>query len=217
MAINLAIPGHTFNRVGRCLGIILTVCFLAACASRPPQDTGDVCQIFKEKRNWYKATKRSEKTWGTPPEVTMAFIHQESHFNGKAKPERKKLLGIIPWKRPSTAKGYSQALDTTWLNYQNQTGNFFADRNNFSDAADFIGWYNHQTYKRNRVAKTDAYRLYLAYHEGQGGLERGTYKSKPWLIDIAKSVNTLSKQYHQQLKGCEKELRPNFLMNLFFG
>ena len=43
-----------------------------------------------------------------------------------------------------------------------------ADRDDFNDAIDFIGWYNDQSSRRSKISKSDAYNLYLAYHEGQG-------------------------------------------------
>ena len=47
------------------------------------------------------------------------------------------------------------------------------------DALDFIGWYNHRTRRQLGIPLTDAQRLYLAYHEGQGGYRRGTWRDKP--------------------------------------
>ena len=76
----------------------------------------------------------------------MSFVYQESSFKADAKPERDKLLGVIPWFRPSTAVGYSQALTKTWEDYKDETGNNRANRKNFDDSADFIGWYASKGY-----------------------------------------------------------------------
>src|SRR5690606_16932254 len=97
-------------------------------------------------------------------------------------------LGVIPWKRPSSAFGYAQALDSTWDLYRRDANNFLASRADFDDAMDFVGWYNHTSYQRNRIARDDAYSLYLAYHEGHGGYARGTYRGKPWLLERARGV-----------------------------
>lgn len=200
----------------RCLSLGLVALVVSGCASRPPSNIDDVCQIFRENKGWYRAAVRTEKRWGSPVEVSMSIMYQESAFKSNAKPERTKLFFIIPWARPSSAKGYAQALDPTWKAYQQETGNGFADRNNFYDAIDFIGWYNAKTYKRNKVAKHDAYRLYLAYHEGQGGLERGTWRNKRWLINTAKTVDRRSKDFAKQLKGCERELKGGILSRILF-
>ena len=61
---------------------------------------------------------KTEKRWGSPAYVTLAFIKQESDFQQGAKPERIKLLGFIPWKRKSSAYGYAQAIDGTWDIYK---------------------------------------------------------------------------------------------------
>ena len=106
---------------------------LSACVSSPPEKPDNICEIFQEKRSWYKAAIRSEKRWKLPPYVLMAFIHQESSFQAKIKPERKKLLGVIPWLRPSSSVGYSQALKNTWQDYKNETGNSRASRTDFNE------------------------------------------------------------------------------------
>jgi len=136
----------------------------------------------------------------------MAIIHQESKFNAKAKPPRKKLLWVIPWKRPSSSYGYSQALKQTWENYKKDSGNSGADRDEFSDATDFIGWYSHQALKRCGIPKDNAYDLYLAYHEGFGGYKKGTYLRKGWLMNVAKKVNARANTYHRQLQACQNKL-----------
>jgi hypothetical protein len=35
------------------------------------------------------------------------------------------------------------------------------------------------------ISRRDAYRQYLAYHEGQGGYKHRTYEKKPWLIKVS--------------------------------
>ena len=73
--------------------LIILVLILSACVSSPPEKPDNICDIFQEKRSWYKAAIRSEKRWKLPPYVLMAFIHQESSFQAKIKPKRNKLLG----------------------------------------------------------------------------------------------------------------------------
>ena len=99
---------------------------LISCTSAPPQDPDNICNIFKEKRSWYKAAKRTEDRWKLPPYVLMSFIFQESSYQAKIRPEREKLFGVIPWTRPSSAKGYSQPLVSTWEDYKKETGNRLA-------------------------------------------------------------------------------------------
>ena len=167
--------------------------------------------IFGEQRSWYKASRKSAERWGTSVPVIMAIIHQESSFKAKAKPPRSKIFWIFPGPRPASAKGYAQAIDGTWDTYRKATGRWSADRNDFKDASDFIGWYIDQTAKTNGVEKTDAEQLYLAYHEGQGGYAKATYRSKPWLTKVAKKVAARSIAFDSQLKGCERRFKKRFL------
>ena len=180
---------------------------LSSCASSPPRHVDNLCHIFDEKSGWYKQAKVAEKSWGSSIPVMMAIMRQESSFRAKAKPPRTKILWIIPGPRPSSAYGYPQAKDETWQWYRKSSGNRFADRDEFDDAIDFIGWYNAQTNKRNRVKLSDTYNLYMAYHEGHGGYERGTYRSKQWLKQVARKVASRAQTYKKQLQGCEKRMR----------
>ena len=71
----------------------------------------------------------------------------ESDFDWLAKPARQKLFKVIPYKRPSSSFGYSQAIKGTWKQYKDETGNKYALRTRFKDSVDFIGWYTNKTEK----------------------------------------------------------------------
>lgn len=176
------------------------------CASAPPPNVEDICAIFEDRKSWYRAARKSAKTWGTPIHVQLAIIRQESSFRFDARPPRARLLGFIPWKRPSDAYGYAQALDSTWQAYVDDTGRRFADRDDFGDAIDFVGWYTDQSHKIAGISKWDPYNQYLAYHEGQGGWKRGSFRSKAWLRKTAQNVDYRAKEWGGQLSRCEGDL-----------
>ncbi len=189
--------------------------FIVACTSIKDVNTADSCIIFEEKRNWYKATKKSYETWGAPISLQLAIINQESSFKQFAKPQRKRLLGIIPGSRPSTAFGYAQVTNPTWNWYKLKTSNNNASRANFKDVTDFIGWYVNQTNKMLGISKNDYFNQYLAYHEGHNGWKKQTFNSKKWLIDVAKNVETRAKLYNKQFKNCEDKLNKKGLFGIF--
>jgi len=180
--------------------------FIISCSTIKPNITANSCELFKEKRNWYKATKKSYDKWKVPISLQLAIINQESSFKQYAKPQRNKILGIIPGKRPSTAFGFAQITDPTWNWYKSKTGKKNSSRANFYDISDFIGWYVHQSYIMLGIPKKDAFNHYLAYHEGQGGWKKESFKSKKWLIEAAKVVEINTNKYNNQLKKCEKDL-----------
>src|SRR5690348_1114394 len=131
------------------ISFILLFVLLTSCAiHHPPSDVNNLCTIFREYPRWYKDAKDVERRWKVPVPVQMAIIHQESKFNARARPPRKKLLWIIPWKRPSSAYGYTQALRDTWKHYKQNNGGLFSSRDNFGDGVDFIGWYANQAHTR---------------------------------------------------------------------
>lgn len=149
-----------------------------------------------------RAMRRAERNWNVPVHVQMAVIHQESRFDGDIRPPFRYALGVIPMGRQSSAIGYSQALDGTWDEYIAATGNNRARRTDIADATDFMGWYMNLTVERNNIPLTDARRQYLAYHEGHTGYSRGSYNSKPWLLEVATRVEARAERYRQQLERC---------------
>lgn len=154
--------------------------------------------------------------YGVPIHVPMAMMYQESSFRSDALPARDYVFfGLIPWGRISSAYGYSQALTPTWQDYIRETGNRGADRDDFDDAIDFMGWFISKTYKINGISKWDAYTQYLNYHEGWGGYRKKTYNKKQWLVKVAKKVNDRSYRYAKQLKTCESDLDKNWFQRLF--
>ncbi len=177
--------------------------FVSACSSIP-KNTADGCSIFLERYLWYKHAKKTELKWGTPIYLQLAIIKMESDFDWLAKPERYKLFKVIPYKRPSSSFGYSQAVKGTWKQYKEETGNKYALRSRFKDSVDFIGWYTNKTEKILKISKKDAFRQYIAYHEGWGAYKN--YKNKQKVIGLAKRVEKQSKKYKKQLNDCKSSL-----------
>ena len=178
--------------------------FLISACSSIPKNTADGCSIFYEKYFWYKHTKKTEKKWGVPIYIQLAIIKTESDFNWLAKPKRLKLFKVIPYKRPSSSFGYSQAVKGTFKQYKNETGNKLARRTRFKDSVDFIGWYMNKTEKILKIPKTDVYRQYIAYHEGWGNYKN--YKNNKKVIILAKRVTSQAEKYRKQIKQCQRKL-----------
>ena len=183
--------------------ILFIIFFLSACSSIP-KNASNSCSIFEEKYLWYKHAKKTEKKWGTPVYLQLAIIKMESSFNRFAKPPRQKLFKIVPYKRPSSSFGYSQAVKGTWKQYKEETGNKFATRSRFKDSVDFIGWYTNKTEKILKVSKKDAFKQYIAYHEGWGNYKN--YQNNNKVINLAKRVEKQSNIYKQQLSECKNSL-----------
>ena len=187
---------------------VSTLLLLAGCATSPPSKQNNLCEIFREKPQWYEDAVEMQDEWGTPIQIAMAIIKQESSFRHDAKPPKDYLLGFIPWGRVSSAYGYAQAQDPAWDDFQRAT-DYGGSRTNFDDSLMFIGWYTSETQKTLGVSKWDTYHQYLAYHEGRGGFKRKSYQSKPTLIIVARKVEQQAKDYGWQLKQCRQELEDN--------
>lgn len=189
---------------GRATRLVL-LCLIAAvtgCAAARPARTDDACAIFAQQPRWYEEAHDSYAKWGVPVPLQLAVIHQESDFVSDVRPPRGTFLWIFPGARPSSAYGYGQVLESTWGDYQDAAGGVFADRDDFGDVVDFIGWYGTIGERRFGIPKTDPYAFYLAYHEGHTGYVRGTYKKKRRLQAIATEVAHRTRRYARQLDAC---------------
>ena len=185
------------------LYLFITLILISACSS-VPKNTADGCSIFSERYLWYKHAKKSEQKWGTPIYLQLAIIKMESDFDWLAKPPRQKLFKVIPFKRPSSSFGYSQAVKGTWEQYKNETGNKLASRVRFKDSVDFIGWYTNKTQSLLKIPINNAFKQYIAYHEGWGNYK--DYKENKKVIGLANKVQKQSKIYKNQLLECQNSL-----------
>jgi hypothetical protein len=181
-------------RIGlACLALMLGGCVTSV---KPPHNTSDACAILDEKARWEDHIFDAARSWGVSPGTILAFMRQESSFRHNARPVDRNGRPL------SSALGYSQALEGTWADYERSQGR--GKRKSFEDSADFIGWYLDRINKQTGIAKTDSRALYLAYHEGPGGYRRGSYATKPWLLQVATRVGTQASLYDTQLRGCER-------------
>ena len=179
---------------------------ISGCSSIP-KNTSNSCSIFSERYLWYKHAKKSEQKWGTPIYIQLAIIKWESGFNWLAKPPRQKIFKVIPYKRPSSSFGYSQAVKGTWEQYKKETGNKVASRARFKDSVDFIGWYTNKSKSILNISQKDAFKQYVAYHEGWGNYKY--YKKNEKVINLAKRVEKQSSIYKKQLSQCSNSLNKN--------
>ena len=198
-------PKKIFNNIKIKFLYFLIFSFLVSCSSIP-KNTQDACSIFSERYLWYKYVKNSSEKYGAPVHIILAFVNKESGFDRYARPERTKLFKIIPYKRPSSSLGYSQAVKKTWEQYKNETNNPLALRARFKDSVMFIGWYINKTHKINKIPFTDSYRQYLNYYLGWGNYAKKVYKTDKKAIIFAKSVEKQSNIYRGQLIECQKSL-----------
>ena len=189
--------------------IYLIVFFFLVSCSSVPKYPANACKIFGERYLWYKHVKKSSEKYGAQVHIILAFVNKESGFNRWAKPERKKIFKVIPYKRPSSSFGYSQAVNKTWELYKKETGNTLALRTRFKDSVMFIGWYMNKTNIINKIPMGDPYRQYLNYYLGWGNYAKQVYKTDKKAIIFAKSVEKQSKIYKNQLKECQKSLNRN--------
>jgi len=191
----------------------LTGC--AMLAPSPPAKQSNICEIFREQPDWYDYARASQARWDTPIATQMAFIERESSFRSHVRPPRQTLLGFIPWTRPSSAYGYAQAQDPVWGEYEADAGRLFARRTHMKHATDFIGWYNARTQRMTGVSLNNPEHLYLAYHEGQGGYTRGSWRGKPAVRRAARQVAANAARYQSQLAACEAEFRCDGLLEIW--
>ena len=197
------------RQMSRLFLAVMLVAVLGSCGARngsAPRNLDNACNILIERSDFVRAFRDADRRWGVEPHVLMAIIYQESKFKANARTPHQYALGVIPLGRQSSAYGYPQALDSTWEEYQKATGSRGARRDDIRDAADSMGWYMTKTTEVTGVSLNDVRNQYLAYHEGRGGFQRGTYKAKSWLLRIAAEVADRAQVYKSQLSSCKVRL-----------
>ena len=190
---------------------LIILFFLASCTSVPkyPQDA---CKIFGEKYFYLKHSRAASEKWGIPISSILAVINKESGFRRFAKPKRKKLFKIIPYRRPSSSFGYSQAVNKTWELYKKENNKPIALRISFKNSSDFIGWYFWKTNKINNISFTDTRNMYLNYYLGWGAYKAKAYQQDKKAIIFAKSVEKQAKIYKNQLRECKSVLKKSYII-----
>ena len=188
------------------LGALLAAVLVVGCAGAPPRQQTDLCAIFRERPDWYEAARGSYRKWGVSVPLQMAVIQRESSFRSDARPPRTWFLGFIPGPHLSTAYGYGQVLDGTWERYQRATGNGGADRNDFEDVTDFIGWYGSVGQARHGISARSPEAFYASYHVGHAGYKRGLHRSNATAQRAIRDVRRRSGIYATQYKRCRAEL-----------
>ena len=194
--------------MSRTLRALIVLLLVASCGgsrdATAPRSLDDACAILAQRPHFVRAFRDTERRWKVPTHVQMATIYQESKFIGNARTPFRYTLGILPMGRQSSAYGYAQALDATWDEYREATGNRGAKRDDIRDATDFMGWYMNLTQERNGISLSDARNQYLNYHEGHSGYRRGTHNSKSWLLRVSGEVGQRSELYKAQLQSCPR-------------
>ena len=182
------------------------VAVATSCGSTRPHNPDDLCSIFRQRTDWYEAARDSYRSWGVPVPLQLAVIHRESSFRADARPQRKWYLGFIPGPRPSTAFGYGQVLDATWDGYRRDTDNLWADRDDFADVTDFIGWYGAVGEKSYGIPKREPSAFYASYHVGHTGYRRGLHRTTAGAPRAIRDVRARASRYTEQYRNCQAEL-----------
>ncbi|QCE33080.1 hypothetical protein FAI41_05425 [Acetobacteraceae bacterium] len=188
---------------------------LAGCTPPPPRHPENICEIFTERRAWYRTAVKEAEKWQIPVSVTMSIMYQESGFRGQVGTRRNRLFGFIPTTHITSAYGYAQAVNASWAEYL-KTQNKTRKRKSFSDSFDFVDWYIAKASEKLSLEKQDAYHQYLAYHEGISGYRRKTYELRPDIQKAASLVQQRAEQYQEQYRICGPQLKNRSFIRWIF-
>lgn len=179
---------------------------LSGCVTVTPSKRDNICEVLSQKsgffNRWPQVTAAVSREFNIPAPILLATIYVESTFRSEARPPRNSLLGLIPWKRPSSAYGYAQALDLTWQGYIKKTGRRYANRRSFHDSIHFIGWYHDTSARRHNVNRNDAQALYIMYHLGNGQPTHLRAQLPSGVKQAAIRFEEAVELYKKQLKIC---------------
>ena len=147
-----------------------------------------------------------------PISTILAVINKESGFKRFAKPPRHKLFKIIPYRRPSSSFGFSQAINKTWELYKKENNKPTALRISYRSSSDFVGWYFWKANKINKVSLSNTRDLYLNYYLGFSAYKNKAYRTDKKAIIFAMSVEKQAKVYKNQLRECKSILKKSYII-----
>lgn len=157
-----------------------------------PPPANETCALIASHKGWTEALANAEARWETPAAALLAVVRQESNFEV---PDRNN--------QPLAPYGYAQADSRTWSAYRTAVKRPRADRANFTDAVDFIGWYFAATRARTGAKYSDVTTHYLAYSRGQNR----PGKASPAARKNAAKVAAYAKAYAKDLAACPPTLK----------
>ena len=192
--------------------IYFIIFFIVASCSSVPKYPQNACKIFEEKYFYLKYTRAASKKWGVPISSILAVINKESGFRRFAKPKKLKIFKIIPYRRPSSSLGFSQAVNKTWDLYKKENNKPAALRISYKSSSDFIGWYFWKANKINKVSLNNTRDLYLNYYLGFSAYKNKAYRTDKKAIIFAKSVEKQAKIYKSQLRECKSVLNKSYII-----
>jgi len=196
---------HRLAAIAVAFGLVPAL--LGGCAEMPPRHQDNLCKVFDQHPDWYDYAHESQRKWGVPIQIQMAFIKRESSFHEGARPPRHWFLGFIPLPRHSSAYGYGQIQDPVWHQYLKANPGWFQSRTDMEDVLDFIGWYDHESHEKLGISVWDTEHLYIAYHEGWAGYRAGRWRHDRHLLRTAHQVAGRASDYGAQLRRCEHRFR----------
>jgi|AntRauTorckE5430_2_1112549.scaffolds.fasta_scaffold00318_18 hypothetical protein len=180
--------------------ILFMLSFSSFAKLQPVDYDRRICHVIQSNWGWARALKRVSKDYDISPGLLLSVIYHESGFRPNVRPKPYMVFGVIPW-QVSSAYGYGQIKQETWDWYKSHNPGWFQSRTQFPDTLNFIGWY-YSLFLKKTETKTVHRDFYLAYHEGLGGYQRGTYHGNDWLIKKAESVALRAKLYDEKLNDC---------------
>jgi hypothetical protein len=169
---------------------ILVVLALSSCKPAPvapPSPANATCALLAAQAGWSEGLAAASQRSGVPASFLLAVIRQESNFTSDRRSPR-----------TEGPYGYAQADARTWTAYQDAAARPNADRNNFTAAVEFVGWYLRATHDRSGLAYERVAEHYLVYSRGEGA----SGPASPAARRNAARVTAFANLYEKDLAAC---------------
>ena len=164
------------------------------------QNKSTLCDRLQENSLW---TIYQHGRTKLPLSILLAIIEAESGFNAYARPVKHWLVpNIIAASYKSSAYGYSQALDKSWVEFEQHSKKKYY-RDNYYHSIAFVEWYLLRYRKVLPLSKqNDPYYLYLLYHEGPSKIKQ-TNTISIETKKYAEKVVQISRRIDKELRQCQ--------------
>ena len=205
--------------IARLVVVSLLAVALTGCGFSPPDDALDACNVVDSAGvRGRRSLSKHEDTSASDRARVLAVFYTESTFRKKVKaPRHERSIGNF-WciwrfwngfrcKRISSSRGFTQAIDATWDEFQDATK--AGKRSNFDDSVRFVHWYTKRIAKvcGSAAAKSD-YAFYVGYYAGIGNCRasrlEGITEANPTAHKLAVKFADRAESYRHQLRACRK-------------
>lgn len=157
------------------------------------------CEIVRKRGDWFAAARQSESRWGVPAANLLALLADDQNLSSGQLPARWRPSWSNGHNRPGIPDGF---VESTWTQFQFQTGQPNASSSSIRSILDFMGWYVSSLARYHNLATEDAAGQFVLWRYGSDVYSSGSWRHSPWVKTQADQFSARALAYKADLETC---------------